>query len=61
MDDLRQKATLWSDGNLVNGNFNADNSKLNLNNGNRDSRNPDNGPREKFLAKTIPLLWRDFA
>lgn len=40
---------LWPDGYLVNGYWNEQNRKLYLDNGNRDNRNPSNGPREKFL------------
>ncbi len=54
-EDVLQNG-LWSDGNLVNGNSSADGSKLNLNNGNVDNRNPDNGVREKFRASI--RLWR---
>ena len=50
---------LWSDGNLVNGYWNPSNGKLYLNNGNRDNRNSDNGPREKFLHIN-PTTWSGF-
>ena len=49
---------VWSDGNVVNGYFNPDNRKLYLNNGNRDNRNPDNGPREKSLHKARKRSFR---
>jgi hypothetical protein len=48
---VRGRKTLWVDGNLVNGNWNDDNSKLYLDNGSVDSTNPNNGPRQKFLQK----------
>ena len=50
---------LWLGGNLVNGNFHPSNGKLYLNNGNRDNRNSDNGPREKSLHIS-PTTWSGF-
>lgn len=37
----------------MNGYWNDDTSKLKLDNGNRDNRDSDNGPREKFLHKAL--------
>lgn len=43
-------SSLWSDGDLVYGRFDSGSSKLCLNDGDRDDRDPDGGPRELFLG-----------
>ncbi|HUC88548.1 MAG TPA: hypothetical protein VMR49_00770 [Candidatus Paceibacterota bacterium] len=49
IDDCIQR--LDSDGNALNMNRN-DNDQFNVSNDNRDNRNGDNGPRQKFLIKS---------
>lgn len=56
-DDITQK---WTDGYLVNGNWNGGNAELYADNGNVDNTNPYNGPRQKFLTQTNSVFIQSF-